>query len=200
MSSSRTPLGFSITASRFLPSCLAALLLASCGGSTGSAPPPPPATVAPPALPATVTPGATPGTVGDPQAPPETGLHIAIGQAGAWAHDPPSSGQHWPVTAPWGLARQAYPPELWVHNLEHGGVAVLYRDGSGSAIARSFVQRAPREVRFGEQKLLDAPYSGLQHPFALVAWGWLLYLDRWDDRRALDFYAAHVDQGPENLP
>jgi Protein of unknown function (DUF3105) len=197
------PVGSSTTAFRLLASLVAAALLGACGGDAAPSPPadatPAPASTAL-ALPASVTPGAVPAAVGEAQLPIEPGTHIPAGERGRWQHDPPSSGQHWPSPARWGLASAAYPPELWVHNLEHGGVVVLFRDAAGSPAARSFVQRAPRETRFGEQKVLDAPYPALQHAFALVAWGWLLYLDAWDDVRALEFYAAHVDQGPEDIP
>ena len=163
------------------------------------------ATAAPPArdagttLPATVTPGKADENVGEKR-PVETGTHIQNGTQGKWQTLPPSSGQHWPAPAPWGPATQAYPPEIWVHNLEHGGVAVLFRDAGDSATAAAFARDAPRETRFNEVKVVDAPYAQMDHRFALVAWGWVDFMDTWSDEEALRFYAAHVDRAPEDIP
>ena len=149
--------------------------------------------------PTTVTPFKADENVGQRQ-PVETGTHIPTGTAGHWASLPPSSGQHWPAPAPWGPAQQALPPERWVHNLEHGGVVVLFRDAADAGTAAAFARGAPQESAFGEVKVVDAPYPQLGSRFALVAWGWVDSLDSWDAAEALRFYAAHVDRGPENIP
>ncbi len=178
-------------------SALAGFALAGCGPwARAPAAPVSGGAVSPPVE---VTPGVADENVGRRE-PVERAVHIPVGQAGRWNQSPPASGEHWPFPAPWGPASQAYPPELWVHNLEHGGIAVLFRDAGDSAAARGFVQRAPRETLFNEVKLVDAPYPRLTHRFALVAWGWVLLLDSWDDQQAEAFYAAHVDRGPEVIP
>ena len=145
--------------------------------------------------------------VGERQ-PLEEAVHIAAGQKGRWANDPPSSGQHWsaPGVAPvaWGHADRVIAPEAWVHNLEHGGVVVLFSCPDGCEADRDgirrFVETAPKEPTFGEVKLIDTQYAVPGHRFAVMAWGWRLFLDAWDPARALAFYQAHVDRGPEVLP
>jgi len=163
----------------------------------------PPAQISPTAgqqtLPAQVTAKSADVNVGI-QRPLEPAQHISTNSHGSWQSDPPSSGQHWPVYPPWGPAQQAYPPEYWIHGLEHGGVVVLFRDAADANLAHSFAQRAPKESEFGEVKVIDAPYPNLNHRFALVAWGWVDYVDTWSDAEALKFYTAHVDRGPEDIP
>jgi hypothetical protein len=44
----------------------------------------------------------------------------------AYKHDPPASGPHWPWPAPWGWHPEVVPRQWWVHNLEHGGIVLLY--------------------------------------------------------------------------
>ena len=165
----------------------------------GSGSPGPAATSAKSHFPATVKPGQADQNVGEKR-PVETGTHIQAGTPGKWQTTPPSSGPHWPAPAPWGPATQAYPPELWVHNLEHGGIAVLFRDSADAATAATFARDAPRETQFNAVKGDDAPYARMDHRFALVAWGWVDFMDAWSDDEALRFYAAHVDRGPEDIP
>ena len=167
--------------------------------TTVAAPTPAPTAPGQEALPAQVTAKSASVQVGE-QRPLEPAQHIPTNSHGSWKTDPPSSGQHWPIYPPWGPAQQAYPPEYWVHSLEHGGVVVLFRDAGDSSLASSFAARAPKESEFGEVKVVDAPYPNLTHRFALVAWGWVYYLDTWSDADALRFYAAHVDRGPEDIP
>lgn len=150
-------------------------------------------------FPPVVTPFKTDEHVGQKQ-PVEAGTHIATGTPGTWQTLPPSSGQHWPAPAPWGPAQQALPPERWVHNLEHGGIVVLFRDAADAPTAAAFARHAPAETQFGEVKVVDAPYPKLAQRFALVAWGWVDQMDAWSDTEALSFYAAHVDRGPEAVP
>jgi Protein of unknown function (DUF3105) len=151
--------------------------------------------------------GVSDRAVGD-QLPKEKGVHISPPQKGHWATDPPTSGEHYSLfgtaPAPWGYHDETLPPEDWVHNLEHGGIAILYNCPSGcsgdQAAIRHFVDGAPAEDKTNEVKLIATPFAVPGHPFALVAWGWRLYLDAWDPKLAKRFYEAHADQAPELVP
>ena len=147
------------------------------------------------------------GVLGDPM-PIEPGVHIIPPARGHWAGFPPTSGEHYSIPgvapAPWGFTGSRMPPEVWVHNLEHGGVVILFSCTSECAQyshdIQALIAAAPSDPHFHEVKLLDAPLDMPGHPFAVVAWGWRMWLDHWDPGPVLDFYAQHVDQGPEWLP
>ncbi len=155
--------------------------------------------------------------------PVESGVHISPPQRAHYATDPPTSGQHYSLrgTAPtaWGFYDHALDPEIWVHNLEHGGVVILYScsptpsspsttpgQGGSSSCAddkrriSDFVSAAPKDALFQEVKIVATDYRVPGHRFAIVAWGWRLFMDTWDDAEAERFYEAHVDNGPERMP
>jgi len=140
---------------------------------------------------------ATPGTVGE-SLQVQAGIHIQPPEKGTYHTDPPSSGPHYSIPgqapAPWGFSAQTRAPEYWVHNLEHGGVVVLYSCSqdcaADQATVQAFVSRAPRESRFKEVKLLAVKYPVSGHRFALVAWGWRLFMDTWDPNQALAWQPA----------
>jgi len=62
--------------------------------------------------------------------------HIALGSAHpAYNSNPPTSGWHTPQVANWGSFRTELPDELVLHNLEHGGVWISYKDpGDGTLV------------------------------------------------------------------
>lgn len=153
----------------------------------------------------------------------EQGIHISPPQRTHYATDPPTSGQHYSLrgTAPaaWGFYDHALDPEVWIHNLEHGGVVILYNcspatsspgtnpaQGASSSCAddqrkiSDFVSAAPQDALFQKVKIVATEYPVPGHPFAIVAWGWRVFMDSWDDAEAERFYEAHVDNGPEKMP
>ena len=48
--------------------------------------------------------------------------------------DPATSGPHFQVPAPWGVYDEPIPAVIRVHNLEHGGIEVLYGSGISEAV------------------------------------------------------------------
>jgi len=138
----------------------------------------------------------------------QPGIHIQPPAQGSYSSDPPTSGQHYSIAgqAPmaWGMHPDPIRPEYWVHNLEHGGIAILYNcpDGCSSEQLqiKGFIDAASPESHFNEVKLVSVPYQVPGHRFALVAWGWRLFLDNWDSDIAQRFYQEHVDKGPELVP
>lgn len=128
--------------------------------------------------------------------------HVPVGTAIQYRAHPPASGPHYPTPAPAGVYPEGLPPGFWVHSLEHGYIVLLYRPPVAPAVLDRFqemVRRFPAS-KFGNVKLVVAPYAGLPHPFAVVAWNWRLWMDAFDPDAVLRFYRSHVDQGREDVP
>lgn len=102
--------------------------------------------------------------------------------------DPPTSGWHLPSLARWGEHAQPVPRELQLHNLEDGGVAVQYNcaDGCPDLVAklRAVVNRYP-------EKVLLAPYPGMDARIALTAWTRIDKFDEFDEERITRFINAY---------
>src|SRR5207302_164982 len=51
--------------------------------------------------------------------------HVDAGSLVVYQHNPPTSGNHWPIWAKYMVHDEAVPREVYVHNLEHGAIALL---------------------------------------------------------------------------
>lgn len=110
----------------------------------------------------------------------------------AWAEhppydsQPPTSGPRLRTLADWGVQALPVPPELQVHNLEHGGVMVQYNcaDGCPGLAAALARLTAPYE------RVIVAPYPLMEARIALTAWGRILTLDDVDEARITAFLDA----------
>ncbi len=137
------------------------------------------------------------------QMPDEGREHIPVGTAATYRHEPPTSGPHWPRVAGWGMHDEEVPPEIWVHNLEHGGIVIVYRCEIPCPNLVQQLSEASQtfpKSKYGYVKLLVTPYSKLQGRLAILAWTWMDEMVAFDRERLLRFYQAHVDKGPEDVP
>ena len=97
---------------------------------------------------------------------------------------------------------------VFLHNLEHGGIVILYDCPGGNSCdalrnqLQNYVKNlAPAEPQFNEVKIVMSPYSrGMQKKVAVLAWHYLEFLDGYDQNEITRFYESHVDQGPERIP
>ncbi|MBI1847380.1 MAG: DUF3105 domain-containing protein [Candidatus Rokubacteria bacterium] len=129
--------------------------------------------------------------------------HIPEGTRATYKHFPPTSGPHWPTWAAYGLHPEPLPPELWVHNLEHGGIVILYHCAQPCPeLVRSLAEAYETFPRgkYGTVKLVVSPNARRRRPIAVLAWTWIDEMPAFDRARLLRFYQAHVDQGPEDVP
>ena len=55
------------------------------------------------------------------------GQHVPDGSPINYASYPPASGPHYPAPASWGTYDSPLEEGRFVHNLEHGGIAILYK-------------------------------------------------------------------------
>jgi hypothetical protein len=150
-------------------------------------------------------------TLGTPGTDEGTPSHIDPSTQWTYKSYPPTNGPHYSVSGsapdPWGTVDTLVEGQF-VHNLEHGGIVVLYNCPSGSDCTSlknsltNYVQKlAPLEPTYNEAKIIMTPYSnGMQKKVALVAWKYIEFLDSYDQNAITQFYENHVDQGPEAVP
>jgi hypothetical protein len=110
--------------------------------------------------------------------------------------DPPTSGNHWPVTAPWGISAEPVDDELLVHNLEHGGIVIEYDCPEG---CQDVVDQLNALVSPYPVKLVLAPRANMKHMIAVTAWSRLLTMDELNLDQINAFIDVYIDQGPEKI-
>jgi hypothetical protein len=165
-----------------------------------------PAPTTPPA------PGATPN-LGFVQ--PDMGhLHVPPGERVTYTYCAPASGSHYAQPAAPIAARLYAPgdnvlPQGWVHNLEHGGLVILYKGSSpgataeGQAQLRAFYDTFPVGPVCGTPKGQIGPviarFDDMSTPFQAIVWGRVLMLDTFDQAQILAFWNQWGERtNPEN--
>ena len=151
--------------------------------------------------------GPTLGTV----VPDEGRAHVDPSTSPTYKSYPPASGPHYSVQGiapvPW-MTIAALQEGQYIHNLEHGGIVILYNCPSGADCTtlknslENYVKNlAPIEPTHNEVKVVLSPYShGMDKKVALVAWGYIQFLDSYDQNAITQFYENHADKGPEAVP
>ncbi len=129
----------------------------------------------------------------------------------AYNSSPPSSGWHLGFLAEWGVAEEPLPPELFIHNLEDGGIVLAYNCADGCEDLREtledFVENEGGRVvltPYGET-IIDP--DGETHAAAVIAWKKIFYFDIFDDatRSEVETFISlyegidhHAGRGNEN--
>ena len=116
---------------------------------------------------------------------PEGGSHPP------YSSSPPTSGWHLDRWAPWGIKTEPLPPELFIHNMEHGGVILHYRCPDGCPEEVEKMRKIVQDSRIDE--LILMPNPDMESRFALTAWNWLLTMEEYDDDRAREFVNSHLN-------
>ncbi len=131
-------------------------------------------------------------------------IHVIEPTPVSYAHNPPASGNHWPLwDTSWGTYPTPLPRERWVHNLEHGGVVLLYNcpDGCADDVAQlKAIKNGMRPDRYNEVRIIITPDPLMPRRFAAVAWGFRWQGDSLDTGVAQCFIAARYDRAPESVP
>jgi len=129
--------------------------------------------------------------------------HIAWPTPIHYIETPPSSGDHRPEWGRWG-EYSFLPPQRWLHNLEHGGVALLYDPCLDAALVealRAFARARPDDDG-GPFRWVLTPYPGLPAPVMAVAWQWTWLAQCLSDERLAElesFVTDHYRQSPEDF-
>ena len=132
--------------------------------------------------------------------------HVRPGDSVRYTYCPPASGPHYnarglgPITPRFYGPDEVVEPQGWVHNLEHGALVVLYRDGIDPATERQLqglVSSLPTspvcQLRSGIVGPVIARFDQMNHPFAAIVWDRVLYLDTLDVGAISEFFLANAE-------
>lgn len=122
--------------------------------------------------------------------------HLPLDQAITYDLSPPSSGHHRGDWARWG-EYTSLPPQRWLHNLEHGGVAFLYHPCAPAAMVddlRAVIAERPADFRW-----VLTPYADLPTAVAVVAWEWRYGAPCVRPNEIHTFADQHHRQAPEDV-
>ena len=130
--------------------------------------------------------------------------HVAVGTLVTYTYCPPASGKHYSASALGPIAPRFYGPddtalpEGWIHNLEHGGLVVLYncaRNGCDSTsldqlrrLTANFPASPVCKVPAGALSPVIARFDQMKTNFAALLWGRVLMQDTLDTAQMLEFF------------
>jgi len=128
-----------------------------------------------------------------------------------YVSNPPSSGDHWPVWAAFKEYTTHVPREMFVHDMEHGAVVMLYNCPSGACpdVVTAF-EKARDD--FGpdtlcvtgdpmgpKSRIVITPDNQIPAPIALSAWQSTYVATCIDPPSLLDFVKKHYGHGTEDF-
>lgn len=125
--------------------------------------------------------------------PSQGQAHIAAGAAHQeYNSNPPTSGWHYAQPANWGVYQKELPDEQIIHNLEHGGIWISYKDVDADTLSKieDIAKRYPN-------KLIVTPRTKNDSAIALVSWGRSLELGSFDEQIIIDFIKSNKNKSPE---
>ena len=145
---------------------------------------------------ASPSPGQTPNLG---YAQPDMGhTHVGVGDKVTYTYCAPASGNHinkpgvaGPIPARVYGPNDSVIPQNWIHNLEHGGLVVLYKGDSagatsdGQAAFKSWQSAFPPVQDCGP---VVARFDQMSTPFQAMVWGRVLMMDTWDPNLVNQFW------------
>lgn len=108
--------------------------------------------------------------------------------------NPPTSGTHNPQPAPWGSYRETVDKQTLVHNLEHGGVVVHYKDLSDSEI--DALDSLVDSYRDG---VISNPNDEIDAPVAIASWTRSMECQKFSTEVIEQYVKIYCNKGPEKL-
>ncbi len=118
--------------------------------------------------------------------------HISVGAAHPeYNSNPPTSGWHYANEADWGMSENAIPDEQILHNLEHGGIWISYKNIDDST------KKQLEKISRSGSKIIITPRQGNDTPITLASWGRLQKLEQFDEIAIMNFIKANKNRSPE---
>ena len=121
--------------------------------------------------------------------------HIKPGEeAMEYNSNPPTSGAHLSSAANWGISRGPVPDVQAIHNLEHGGIWISYKN-----LDEESLQKLRDFANKHYESVLLSPREANDSKIAIAAWGYLEQINTLDMEVLENFYKANKNKSPEPI-
>ncbi|MFO0762450.1 MAG: DUF3105 domain-containing protein [Byssovorax sp.] len=135
-------------------------------------------------------------------------LHVPVCTAVHYSTNPPSGGNHWPIWAAFAKSDLPVPREMYVHDMEHGGLILLHnadpadKDAVVAALDKAFdgFTEPFCEKQGGvPARLVVTPDAQIKTPIAIAGWGATYTATCIDEASINDFISNNIGHGTEAL-
>lgn len=120
--------------------------------------------------------------------------HIAADTAVEYQTNPPTSGGHLATAKNWGIYNEEIDDKAGVHNLEHGGIWISYKD-----ISEDEIKILEEIGKQNSQSTVVSPRSGNDSKVVVASWGKMMQLDSADKALIQKYIETYKNQSPEKL-
>ena len=127
--------------------------------------------------------------------------HVAVGTKITYTYCPPASGRHYAAAGAGPIQARVYGPndtvipDGWIHNLEHGGLVVLYKGAEvDEAALRTLFDAIPASPICGFEPGGQSPgpvvarFDDMAWPYAAIVWDRVLPLQTLDTAQVTAFF------------
>ena len=120
--------------------------------------------------------------------------HINVGDPHEpYNSNPPTSGPH-AGPLPWGFNEQEVADEDAIHNLEHGGIWISYKD-----LDQQSIDTLREIARENSLSVIVSPRTANDSKVAVASWGRLMKLETVDFDSIVEFIRKNKNKSPERL-
>jgi hypothetical protein len=130
--------------------------------------------------------------------------HVTVGTQVTYTYCPPASGNHYNAAGQGPIAPRFYGPDdttipqNWIHNLEHGGLVVVYNCARSGCDTASLDQLRQLATNFPASPICKIPpliispviarFDTMKSNFAALVWDRVLFQDKLDTAQILEFF------------
>ena len=107
-----------------------------------------------------------------------------------YTSDPPTSGPHLPISAPWGVLKFRTNNRELLENMEQGGIVIRYDSSSYPGLVAS-LEAIAQSYLDHDRPVVMVPYKDMETRLALTGWTRLMKLDDLDEEAIQFFIEAH---------
>ena len=120
--------------------------------------------------------------------------HIDVGDPHeSYNSNPPTSGPH-AGPLPWGFHEDEVADEDAIHNLEHGGIWISYKD-----LDQQSIDTLREIARENSQSVVVSPRAANENKVAVASWGRLMKLETVDFDSIMEFIRKNKNKSPEPI-
>lgn len=120
--------------------------------------------------------------------------HVPSGTSVEYQTNPPTSGGHLAQAEEWGIYDTEIDDKAGVHNLEHGGIWISYKD-----ISEEEIKVLEELGQKNSQSTIVSPRSDNDNKIVVASWGKMMKLESADKALIQKYIDSYKNQSPEKL-